>query len=201
LNAGSYTGTIPALNGVGKIDYYVQVTNTTGQSSRAPFDAPDDTYSYLLNNDPLPQLVINEFLAFNSSCCPDTDGGTQEYDDWIEIYNAGATAVNIAGMYLSDNKDNPFNSKIPSTNATLTTIQPGGFLVIWADNNKSQGELHVDFALSTDGEDVGLYYIDGRKIDEYTFGIQTENVSWGRSTDGGSTWKAFAAPTKGQSNP
>jgi len=197
---GGYNGTIPALNATGKIDYYVQVTNTTSQSSTAPFDAPDDTYSYLLNTDPLPQLVINEFLAFNSSCCPDNSSGADEFDDWIEIYNAGATAVDIGGMYVSDNKANPFNSKIPKTNATATTIQPGGFLVVWADNSKSQGELHVDFALSNDGEDVGLYYIDGRKIDEYTFGAQSENVSWGRSTNGGGTWKSFAAPTKGTSN-
>lgn len=195
-----YSGTIPALNATGIIDYYVEVANSSGVISRIPHDAPEDTYTYFLNDDPLPALRINEFMANNVSCCPDTDGGTQEFDDWIEIYNGGATAVNIADFYLSDDLSNPFNSRIKNTNAAKTTIPPGGFLLIWADNNSDQGELHLDFGLSTDGEDVALFYKDGRKIDSYSFGAQTANRSFGLKTNGGSVWQAFTAPTPGRSN-
>jgi hypothetical protein len=200
LSGAYYSGVIPAAGTTGKVEYYVEAVNSAGKSATKPADAPGDLYSYLLNTDPLPQLYVNEFLASNTSCCPDTDGGAAEYDDWIEIYNAGTSAVNLAGMYLSDDKNDPFKCKIPSGNATATTIQPGGFLILWADENGSQGAHHLNFQLSAAGEDVGLYYIDGRTIDQYTFGTQAENVSWGRSTNGGGSWKSFASPTPGQSN-
>lgn len=200
-NVGTmYSGIIPALNSTGTIDYYVEVTNKGGVVSKIPHDAPADFYTYLLNNDALPLLKINEFMAVNVSCCPDIDGGTQEFDDWVEIYNAGSTPVNIADFYMSDDLTNPFNSRIKRTDAAKTTIAPGGFLVIWADNNRSQGELHLDFGLSSDGESIALFYKDGRKIDSYTFGAQTANRSMGLATDGGTVWKSFVAPTPGQSN-
>src|SRR4030042_1244411 len=45
-------------------------------------------------------LVINEFMASNNS-----DSGISDpqgdYDDWIEIYNFGDTAIDIGGMYLT----------------------------------------------------------------------------------------------------
>jgi hypothetical protein len=79
----------------------------------------------------------------------------------------------------------------------LTTIPAGGFLIIWADNQPEQGALHADFGLSSAGEDVGIYYIDGRKIDDYTFGAQSENVFWGRTTNGTSTWKSLIHQHRG----
>jgi hypothetical protein len=195
-----YSGIVPALNTTATVDYFVEVINKAGIASKIPHDAPDDFYTYLLNNDPLPSLKINEFMAVNVSCCPDVDGGVQEFDDWIEIYNAGPAPVNLADFYLSDDLENPFNSRIKRTNSAKTTIQPGGFLAIWADNNRSQGELHLDFGLSADGEAIGLFYKDGRKIDSYTFGAQTANRSMGLTSDGGATWQTFTSPTPGQSN-
>lgn len=200
LSGSTYTASIPAQTSVGKIEYYIEATGSNSKISTEPASAPAKLLSYLLNTDPLPNLVINEFMAFNSACCPDVQGANQEFDDWIEIYNKGNTAVNIAGMYLSDSKSNPFNYKIPSDNPSLTTIQPGGFILLWADNSPAQGVLHLDFALSNLGEDVGLYYLDGRAIDEYTFGAQSENTSTGRTTNGAPTWKIFVTPTPGQSN-
>jgi hypothetical protein len=200
LQAGFYTATIPAQANTGTVEYYLEAEGTNGLKSYEPATAPAKVLNYLLNTDPLPQLFINEFLAFNSSCCPDDDSGTNEFDDWIEIYNAGSNAIDIGGMYVSDNKANPFKYKIPDDESEVTTIQAGAFLIIWADNQPEQGALHADFGLANAGEDVGIYYIDGRKIDDYTYGAQSENVSWGRTTNGAATWKAFNSPTPGQSN-
>lgn len=200
LNSGHYTANIPAQNTTGKVEYYIEAKSNANKTTLDPVDAPTKTYHYLLNTDALPALFINEFMAANTSCCPDDDSGVNEFDDWIEIYNAGSSPVNIGGMYLSDDKANPFNSKIPSDNPTATTIPAGGFIVLWADGSKNQGPLHLDFSLAASGEDVGLYYIDGRKIDEYTFGSQADNKSTGRSTNGGSTWVIFNTPTQGLSN-
>ena len=43
---------------------------------------------------------INEFMAVNDSGLDDED---RDEEDWIEIYNAGADAVEMAGWYLTDN--------------------------------------------------------------------------------------------------
>ena len=200
LSGSIYKATIPAATTTGKMEYYVEVKGTNDKVSYSPSEAPAKTHSYLLNTDVLPQLVINEFMAFNTSCCPDNDSGMPEFDDWIEIYNKGATAINIAGMYLSDDKMNPFKHKIPSDNAVLTTIPAGGYLIVWADNTQGQGPLHLELALANAGEDVAIFYIDGRTIDAYTFGVQNENSSFGRTTDGASTWKVFTTPTPGKTN-
>ena len=200
LSGTSYTGTIPGIATVGNVEYYVEAKGTNGATTFKPATAPDNTDNYLLNTDPLPSLVINEFMASNTSCCPDTDSGVEEFDDWIEIHNMGATPVNIAGMYLSDDNNNPFGDKIPSSDASATTIPAGGFIVLWADGSTDQGVLHLNFSLNAAGEDVGLFYIDGRTIDTYTFGAQNENISWGRTPDAGATWAPFPSPTPGQSN-
>lgn len=200
LSGSTYVATIPAKSSTGVMEYYVEVKGTNDKVSYSPASAPSNTHHYLLNTDVLPSLVINEFMAYNTSCCPDTSSGVAEYDDWIEIYNAGTVAVNIGGMYVSDNKNNPFAHKIPSNNPSLTTIAPGGYLILWADNTQSQGPLHVEFALANAGEDIGLFYIDGRTIDTYTFGAQSENTSTGRTMDGATTWKTFSTPTPGGTN-
>ncbi len=201
LESGTtYTGTIPGMATVGTVEYYVEAVGTNGISSFKPATAPENTDDYLLNTDALPQLVINEFMAANTECCPDMDSGEAEYDDWIEIYNMGTTSVNIAGMYLSDNANDPFGDKISNDDDNATTIPAGGYLLLWADGSTNQGAAHLNFNLSAVGEDIGLFYIDGRTIDTYTFSEQTANVSFGRATDGGDTWKAFSTPTPGQSN-
>jgi hypothetical protein len=199
-NQSLYEATIPALNDSGEIHYYISAKNSGNNESVNPVDAPAELYSYLLNDDVLPPLKINEFLASNTTCCPDHQNNLDEFDDWIEIYNSGNTAIDLGGMYVSDDISNPFKYRIPKTNPGITTIQPKGFLLIWADESGTQGELHANFKLSGTGEEIGLFYEDGRTIDTHEFGIQAEDVSMGLSPDGGNIWKSFATPTPGASN-
>ena len=44
-------------------------------------------------------LVISEFMASNTRTLRDEDN---QYSDWIEIRNSGASAVNLDGWYLTD---------------------------------------------------------------------------------------------------
>ncbi len=191
-----YTAIIPAqgAGATGTVDYYVEAKSTTGAVSYKPFDAPDDSYHYLLNTDALPTLLINEFMASSTTCCPDDDGRIEEFDDWIEIYNAGGSTVDLSGMYLSDDLSDPFKSKIPNG----VTIPSHGFLLFWADEQGSQGPLHMNFKLSKSGEAVGLFYKDGRTIDSKTFSSQDDNKSFG--LNGGGTWQQFTSPTPGTAN-
>ena len=57
-------------------------------------------------------LFINEFMASNDSTLPDPDEES-EYPDWIEIYNAAPFAVNMGGMYLTDDLSEPTKYRIP----------------------------------------------------------------------------------------
>jgi hypothetical protein len=59
---------------------------------------------------PTEGLFINEFMADNDTTIADANG---EYDDWIEIYNAGSTAINLSGMYLTDDASDPTKWMIP----------------------------------------------------------------------------------------
>ena len=199
LSGAEYSGSIPAAGVTGRLEYYLEAVNSLNLTSLKPSGAPTIPYDYLLNTDPLPKLVVNEYLAYNTTCCPDTDSGIAEYDDWLEIFNAGNTAVDVGGMYLSDSLANPFKFQIPKTNSAKTTIQPGKYLVIFADEQGSQGILHASFRFNQFGEEVGLFYIDGRAIDTRVFGLQSLNTSEGRSPDGGSTWKKMT-PTPGAAN-
>jgi hypothetical protein len=145
-------------------------------------------------------LRINEFMASNNTVLEDPDDPGQ-FPDWIEIYNPGASAVNLANaVALTDDPDgNPTKSPI-----TQTLIVPAqGFLVLYADNEPQQGAAHLDFALSAAGEAIGLFYIVGgtpQEIDRYEFGPQTSNVSEGRTPDGSATWAFFPVSTPGESN-
>lgn len=148
-----------------------------------------------------PTLVINEFLADNDSTSYVDEAG--ETDDWIEIFNTGTEAIDIGGMYVTDDLTNPTKTQIPSTDPGATTVEPGEFLILWADNDPEQGILHLDWKLSGDGEDIGLVVQNGSGlviVDAVTFEAQTEGVSQGRSPDGGDTWASFDQPTPGATN-
>lgn len=155
---------------------------------------------YFSMKENVPTLYINEFMAYNTSCCPDMDSGREEFNDWIEIYNPGTEPIDIGGMYFSQNKKKPLGHKIPKTNSALTTIQPGGFLLLWADGSPEQGILHLRFKLNQNGEYIGIYNEDGRSIDGLKFEKQNANSSFGRSSDGSEPWKEFTQPTPGKSN-
>ena len=143
-------------------------------------------------------LVINELMANNAGSVRDQNGNE---DDWIEIYNTGNTAVNIGGMYLTDNQSAANGWRVPDNNPVVTTIAPKGFLLIWADDETNEGTLHAGFKLGSDGENIRLFAADGKTlIDEVTFGSQTEDRSYGRQPDGGKNWQTLPAPTPGKSN-
>ena len=155
------------------------------------------TYSYLVGYTP-PVLFINEFMADNDTTIEDPDE-PGAYDDWMEIYNAGATTVDLGGMYLTDDAGDPTQWQIPSG----VTIGPGAHLLFWADDDEDQGDTHTNFKLSADGEFIGLYETDGNgnvAVDGLTFGAQETDVSFGRCPDGGSIWSLMTLATPGTSN-
>tara|TARA_R110002124_G_scaffold149259_4_gene315349 strand:- start:17352 stop:20321 length:2970 start_codon:yes stop_codon:yes gene_type:complete len=143
------------------------------------------------------QLSINEIMASNATVIADNEG---DFDDWIEIYNAGNVSVNLAGLYLSDDPDNLTKWQIPNTSSAQTTINANGYLLIWLDNDSEQGAHHVDFKLSAGGEFISLTNSNGTTvIDSLSFGEQTTDISLGRQTDGIGSF-TFLNPTPNATN-
>ena len=142
-------------------------------------------------------LVINELLASNSAI-PDPQG---EYDDWIEIYNAGSEAIDVGGMYLTDDLDDPTVWQIPDDNPFATTVPPDGYLLIWADNDTTEAGLHANFKLNAAGDQVGLFDADaGTLIDAITFGDQATGISYGHFPNASGNLRFMAFPTPGGEN-
>lgn len=141
-------------------------------------------------------LRINEFMASNQTALSDPDDPT-EFPDWIEIYNPTAAAVSLTGLSFSDEAANPAKSPI-----TLPlTIPANGYLIFYADNQPERGPLHLDFALSAGGEEIGLYFLaSGVQIDHHEFGPQSVDRSEGRRPDGSGPFVLLDAPSPGISN-
>jgi len=137
-------------------------------------------------------------MASNVSCIEDPEG---QCDDWIEIYNYGVDAVDLGGMYLTDNLSDPVKWQIPANDPTLTTIDPGGYLLIWADGDTSDAGLHANFKLSATGEEIGLFKSDGiTLLDSVIFDEQTSDISYGRYPDGSDGWRFFGSPSPAAEN-
>lgn len=142
------------------------------------------------------QVVINEFSASNKSGFQDNFG---EYEDWVELYNAGATAVSLAGWYLSDDIDEPKKYELPAVN-----IPAGGYRVIFCDDRDVLvgQNIHTSFKLTQTKQeyivltDPGETIVSSIQMTSPTQG----NHSRGRKTDGSNIWAIFTTPTPGQSN-
>lgn len=140
-------------------------------------------------------VLINEVMASNGETLADEDG---DYEDWIELYNPGPSAVNLEGFGLSDDYDDPFQWIFPDV-----VIEPEGFLLVWASNKDRRvpGEpLHTNFAIARDGEEVLLTTPEGVRADELAPREIPRDISLGRRPDGGDDWFYFQRPTPGQAN-
>jgi hypothetical protein len=151
----------------------------------------DFTAVFVEDNNP-PIILINELLADNGTIITDEMG---QYEDWIELYYNTEQTINLSGYSLTDDLSIPDMWIFPNIE-----ISGEGFLLIWADNDQEDGPLHTNFKLTSDGEDIGLYDINGNLIDGLSFDAQTEDVSYGRVSDGVDEWQFFENPTPGISN-
>ena len=129
----------------------------------------------------LADVVINEIVARNEMLLEDQDG---DLADWIELYNTGPDAANLAGYFLTDEHANLERWEFDSV-----SIPSDGYLIVFASGkNRSDpgSELHSNFKLANEGEYVALIAPDGTTvIDEYApaFPAIGADISYGLSPD------------------
>ncbi|MCC5841608.1 MAG: CotH kinase family protein [Opitutales bacterium] len=71
-------------------------------------------------------------MASNGSTLADEDG---DFEDWIELYNAGTEAVDLGGWGLSDNAGSPFKWTFPDG----WVLGTGEYLLVWASGKDRPG--------------------------------------------------------------
>jgi len=174
------------------VDYHVQATTSAGLERWLPCSPVTVTVGLSPSN-----FVVNELMSANANNVSDAFG---EFDDWVELYNAGSEPIELGGKYLSDNLSNPGKYALPEG-----TIAPGSWAFYWVDNDPEQGSFHGDFTLSASGDEIVLSEWDEDNeiwiiLDFFPFGPSEQDASLGRYPDGADYWVWFATPTANATN-
>ena len=188
-NDGVWGIEIPILPGWVSVDYRVQVI-----TDNSPRIAPCETVSATVGISPN-DIKINELMSLNSSVVADE---FFEFDDWCELYNSGFYSIDLNGFYLTDDISRPDKYKLPDE-----IIQEGDHTLYWLDKNTWQGENHAPFKLSSDGEELALFYKSSNSwelVDYISFESIENDISYGRAFDGANDWQYFQNPTPNLSN-
>lgn len=170
-------------------NFFRPVFGTPGAANSATRDLP----AY-------PDLWINEVQAVNSGGVLDNAG---EAEPWIELYNSSASAINLEGYFLSDTFNLPAKWAFPPG----SSINPGQYKLIWADNELGEStltHLHTSVALNAPTGIVSLArMISGEPqiVDYVKYSGQRAARSYGDFPDGQLfDDQVFFEPTPGQTN-
>ena len=106
------------------------------------------------------QLIINEVQSSNNTTLDANDGGNY---DWIEIYNLTDDSLDLMNYFLSDKADNPTKWQFPKFK-----LAANSYLVIFASglNTRINNELHTNFKLNKNGENLILADLSARLIQQ-----------------------------------
>ena len=176
---GMYNYTIPPQSSGQYVRFYVESISSDGTTKYSPKGAEHEVYIYKVKMDEivLGNLVINEIMASNNLTVTDQNG---EFDDWIEILNRGNQPINLSGYHITDD----FASLDKFTFSNLL-INPGEYYILWADNQEEQGlDSHLNFKLSSTGEELYISDENMNLIDGFSFGEQQTDKGYARIPNG-----------------
>jgi hypothetical protein len=150
------------------------------------------TYSF---DDPLPALVINEFLPHPSGGDAGLGGGhlSGNGGEWVELFNNSTSTIDVTNFLLADINNNFLYVTAANTTGSLA-MAPGGFVVVYRD-----GDPNFELDTATSGA-VSLFDTSNFPIDSYNYsGPVVEGKSIARVPDASPVW-FDPCPTPGQPN-
>ncbi|MEA4869650.1 MAG: lamin tail domain-containing protein [Christensenella sp.] len=135
---------------------------------------------------------LNEVLKYNTLSAIDSDGDREE---WAEVKNFSSAPVSLLGYFLSDEAANLYKWAFPDI-----TLQPGECKIVFlSGKNRADGELHANFSLSDEENDVFFTCLNGMRTESLSLaGIDRDNISVG--LDDEQNIRYFASPTPGSDN-
>jgi hypothetical protein len=141
---------------------------------------------------PPAEIFINEIMSSNGETI-EFPAGSGEYPDWIELYNAGDSDVDLLNYTISDDNNTwTFTSSI--------TISAKGYLLVWANGEDISDPPQTNFRLSASGETVTLRNSLGDILDQVDCPPLLSDESYGRYPDGEENLEYMAVPTPGAQN-
>jgi len=157
-------------------------TTPTPTPTATPEPTATPTPTPTATPEPEPVSVrLNEILSV-----PAQEDASGEPDEWIELYNAGSTAVDLGGWFLDDGEGGSAPYPIPGG----TVLQPGAFALFYG--------RQTGVVLDDEGDAVRLLGPDGAAVDDVAFGGLAPNASYSR--DEGGAWHADWPPSPGAPN-
>ncbi|NCA86969.1 MAG: lamin tail domain-containing protein [Clostridia bacterium] len=158
------------------------------------------------------KITINELITKDTTS-PYYVDGLGEGADWIELYNSGTIAMNLAGMFVTDLPGSEADYiEIPATNQAATTIPPKGFLVLIcgaknADGSKvptsiADGKIFIEMGLSSSSDNFAALYSPTKELVDQSadFNGLADDKSFGRQAETVDTWITLATKTPGAPN-
>lgn len=183
--------------------FYLNITNYSGNFSAGELTS---ILIHIADNDIAPgyaSLHINELIAKPHNTFTDEAG---EYDDWIELYNAGSTDINLSGLYISNDAAQPNKFQFTS-GSSLTVLPAGSYKLIWADDSTEQSVLHTNFKLNDSGGFIGIYAQNASSngifyslIDSVSYSNMNVDYSLAAIPDGGENFVVTSAPSPNSTN-
>lgn len=196
----AWHGRIPAQRGGAEVSWVLRAGLDDGRASFFPAATLTRPFTYTVAGARLPDappgapggaLRINELLADNQRGLRDEQG---EHEDWLELFNEGSDPVSLAGLFLSDDEDDPWRYALPDR-----VLAPGAHLLVFCDGEPDEGPLHAPFALSRRGETLTLATEDAI-LERVTFGALGPDEAHARESDGAEAWTACPFGTPGRAN-
>jgi len=127
-----------------------------------PVITSDNTFAISL--EPVFEPVEKIYDIFLNEIAPVSSNYVDDYSEksgFIELFNNNTEPVALYGYYLSDDKNNLTRYSIPDS-----LVIPGKWVItFYADGQGKQGDMHLPFKVSTNGEPILLSQKVGSKLE------------------------------------
>jgi hypothetical protein len=121
------------------------------------------------------QLCINEFLSSNTNGILDED---KEFNDWIELYNNGASALNITGYTITDDLNDPNKWAFPQI-----SLIPSNFILVYA-SGKNRNAYPNSLQTIIDKGDEWRYILPVSDVDTSWTNLIYDDSEWNTGISG-----------------
>lgn len=139
------------------------------------------------------QVVISEIMY--------DPAGTDTGNEWVEIFNASGSAVDITGWKINDGSNHVFNEPPENGSKGSMSIPSGGYLILASDASlfanaypSASNVIDTVLAMNNTGDTVSLVNADGTTVDTVSYIESSGAAGDGNSLHRGSAGSGTLIP-------